>query len=448
MPETQNIEYKSAWRDEYLKWICGFANANGGTIFIGKDDHGNTVGLADAKKLLEEIPNKVKDVLGILVDVNLHESKQGDYLEIIVEPYPNAVNYKGQYHYRSGSTKQELKGAALDKFLLQKKGKRWDGVPLPKVSVVDLKQATFEFFRKRGFKNKRLSEDSLTDSNEHLLENLNLTENGYLKRAAILLFHPDPEKFFTGAYIKIGYFEADDDLRFQDEVHGNLFDQVERTMEILFSKYFKALISYEGIHRVETFEYPEEAVREALLNAIAHKDYSGSSPIQISVYKDKVMIWNEGQLPENWTVEKLLVKHPSIPYNPDIANAFFRSGYIEAWGRGFSKMSNQCLAAGLPHPLYSYETSGFWVVFRKDIVNTDYLQSLGLNDRQIKAIFYTKEKGKITNKEYQELNVISKRTATNELTELTVKFKVLIKKGTSGAGISYKLYGAIMGQKE
>ncbi len=104
MAESQNIEYKQSWRDEYLKWICGFANANGGTIFIGKDDGGKTVGVADAKKLLEDIPNKVRDVLGILVDVNLHETVEGDFLEIIVEPYPNAVNYKGQYHYRSGST--------------------------------------------------------------------------------------------------------------------------------------------------------------------------------------------------------------------------------------------------------------------------------------------------------------------------------------------------------
>src|SRR5690606_16801073 len=101
MSESQNIEYKSTWRDEYLKWICGFANANGGTIFIGKDDNGNVVGLDDAKKLLEEIPNKVRDVLGILVDVNLKETEQGDYLKIVVEQYPNAISYKGQYHYRS-----------------------------------------------------------------------------------------------------------------------------------------------------------------------------------------------------------------------------------------------------------------------------------------------------------------------------------------------------------
>jgi ATP-dependent DNA helicase RecG len=353
MSESQNIEFKTSWRDEYLKWICGFANANGGKIFIGKDDTGNVVGISDSKKLMEEIPNKVKDTLGILVDANLQKTKQGECIEIVVEPYPYPVNYKGQYHIRSGSTKQELKGAALDKFLLQKKGKRWDGVPVPKVSVKDLKQETFEFFRKRAFKSLRIDEDSLSDSNEQLIENLQLKEGEYLKRAAILLFHSNPEKFVTGAFIKIGYFQSDDDLKFQDEIHGNLFEQIEKAMDLLFTKYIKAEISYEGIIRIERFEYPKEAAREALLNAIAHKDYSGFVPIQISVYSDKIIFWNEGQLPESWTVKTLLEKHASRPYNPDIANALFRSGYIESWGRGTIKIIKECKQAGIPEPVFS-----------------------------------------------------------------------------------------------
>lgn len=215
MSENQNIEYKELWRDEYLKWICGFANANGGSIFIGKNDAGEVVGVTDAKKLLEDIPNKAKDILGIIVDVNLYQTEKGDFIEIIVEAYPYPVNYKGQYHYRSGSTKQELKGAALDKFMLQRNGKRWDGVPVPNVSVNDLKKETFDFFRKKAVKAQRIEDDVLTDSNELLIDNLQLIENGYLKRAIMLLFHPNTDKFVTGAYIKIGYFETDDDLKFR-----------------------------------------------------------------------------------------------------------------------------------------------------------------------------------------------------------------------------------------
>lgn len=440
MPESQNTEYKSIWKDEYLKWICGFANARGGTIFIGKDDNGSVVGVNNAKKLLEDLPNKITTVLGIVAEVNLHETEQGDYIEIVVEPQPNPVSCKGEYHYRSGSTKQELKGAALDKFLLCKQGKHWDSVPVPHVTVTDLKQETFDFFRKKGVKSNRLSEDVLTDSNELLLNNLKLTDGDYLKRAAVLLFHPDPEKFVTNAYIKIGFFESDSDLRFQDEVHGNLFEQVEKTMELLFTKYIKAMISYDDIYRIETFEYPKEAVREALLNAIAHKDYTGATPIQISVYKDKIMIWNYGELPENWTIDTLQKKHSSIPHNPDISNAFFRIGYIEAWGRGIRKMNEQCAAAGLPQPLYYYESSGFWVVFRKDLFNEEDLQAKGLNPRQIKAIMYVKEKGKITNKEYQEINQVSKRTASSDLADLVDKYGLLENFGV-GAGSHYKLIG-------
>jgi len=437
MPEQQNIEYKSIWKDEYLKWICGFANAQGGTLFIGKDDKGNVVGVKNAAKLLEDLPNKITTILGIVADVNLRETEQGDFIEIVVEPQTNPVNYKGEYHYRSGATKQELKGAALDNFLLKKQGKHWDSVFVPNVSIAELKQETFDFFRKKGVKSKRLDDDVLTDSNELLLENLQLTENNCLKRAALLLFHPKPEKFVTGAYVKIGYFETDSDLIFQDEIHGNLFEQVEKTIDLLFTKYIKALISYEGIYRVETYEYPKEAVREAIHNAIAHKDYTGGTPIQISVYPDKIMIWNYGQLPPNWTIDTLHGKHSSVPYNPDISNAFFRIGYIEAWGRGIRKMNEQCAEAKLPQPLYYFASSGFWVVFRKNTYNEQSLKELGLNDRQVKAILYVKEKGEITNKKYQELNNAISRTALRDLDDLISK--EIFKRFGEGKNIFYKL---------
>ena len=437
MPEQQNIEYKSIWKDEYLRWICGFANAQGGMLIIGKNDDGKIVGVKNVRKLLEDLPNKITTILGIVADVNLHENEQGYYIEIVVEPQTNPVNYKGEYHYRSGATKQELKGAALDNFLLKKQGKHWDSVFVPTVSVADLKQETFDFFRKKGIKSKRFDDDVLTDSSELLLENLQLTENDCLKRAALLLFHPKPEKFVTGAYVKIGFFETDSDLIYQDEIHGNLFEQVEKTIDLLFTKYIKALISYEGIYRVETYEYPKEAVREAIHNAIAHKDYTGGTLIQISVYPDKIMIWNYGQLPPNWTIDTLQDKHSSVPHNPDISNAFFRIGYIEAWGRGIRKMNEQCAEAGLPQPLYYYASSGFWVVFRKDIYFPEYLKDLGLNERQIDALIHFKSKGKITTSEYAQKYNVTDRTARTDLNEL-IKRDLLTKKG--GTNQSKYLY--------
>jgi ATP-dependent DNA helicase RecG len=322
--------------------------------------------------------------------------------------------------------------------LLERIGKKWDSVPVPNVQIEDLKSETFEFFKEKGIDSKRLEEKSRNDSPEQVLNNLKLIENGNLKRAALLLFHPDPEKFVTGAYIKIGFFRTNTDLLFQDTIHGNLFEQVEKTIELLFTKYIRALISYEGISRVETYEYPKDALREALLNAVSHKDYAGCTPIQIRVYADRIKIWNEGRLPENWTVEDLLQEHFSRPYNPDIANAFFRSGYVESWGRGIEKMTEQCALAKLPAPIITNKGSDFWITFRKDIYNAVDLGLMGLSDRQIKAVMYVKEHGKITNSKYQEINSVSKRTATNDLSELAEKYKLMNNAGF-GAGSFYEL---------
>lgn len=163
--------------------------------------------------------------------------------------------------------------------------------------------------------------------------------------------------------MKIGYFENNVDLRYQDEVQGDLITQVNQTLEVLKAKYLRAWITYEGIQRLETWPIPMPALREAVLDAVAHKDYASGTPIQISVYPDKLMIWNPGELPPDWTVEKLLGKHASIPYNPDVANVFFRAGLIEAWGRGIERILEACRQAGAPEPEARYESTGLWVVF-------------------------------------------------------------------------------------
>ena len=271
MTESQNLEYKRSWRDEYLKWICGFANAQGGILDIGRDDRGEFVGLPDAEKLLEELPNKIRDLLGIVANVDLLTERGKVYIRITVEPYPYPISYKGEYHYRSGSTKQVLKGGALDRFLLRKQGKHWDGVPVPYVTPADLDADVLSGFRKRAARSRRLSAEVLDEPDADLIDKLRLIEGKYLKRAAVLLFHSDPERFFTGAFVKIGYFRTNSELLYHDEVHGDLFTQVDSTMDLLLTKYLKAMISYDGVQRVETYPVPEEALREAVLNAIAHK---------------------------------------------------------------------------------------------------------------------------------------------------------------------------------
>ncbi|MDX9733217.1 MAG: ATP-binding protein [Thermoanaerobaculia bacterium] len=350
MKESQHTEWKESWRDEYMRWVCGFANAEGGVLAIGRNDQGRVVGVPDAKRLLVELPNKVRDLLGIVVAVNLRRTGGKEYLEIVTPAYPAPISYRGHYYQRSGSTLQELKGAALDRFLLRKQGRTWDGVPMPGLSPRDLSTAAIQRFRSLARQSGRVEPGILREAVPSLLEKLKLRDDAYLKRAAALLFHEDPERFVSGAFVKIGFFRSETDLAFHDEVRGDLFTQVATTVDLLRTKYLEAGIRYEGIQRVERFGVPEAALREAVLNALIHRDYAIPAPVQIRVYADRLTIWNPAVLPEGWGLAELLGEHASLPYNPNVANAFFRAGQIEAWGRGIQRIFEACRAAGAPEP--------------------------------------------------------------------------------------------------
>jgi ATP-dependent DNA helicase RecG len=140
--------------------------------------------------------------------------------------------------------------------------------------------------------------------------------------------------------------------------------------------------------------------------------------IFLRVYDDKMELWNPGRLPEELTIEKLKSRHSSYPRNPHIAEVFFKAGYIEAWGRGTTTMTAECLEFGLPEPRLEEDQGGLRVTFRKDIYTEENLINLDLNDRQIKAIMIAKESGYITNLQYQKEFGVTDRTALRDLNNL------------------------------
>ena len=239
------------------------------------------------------------------------------------------------------------------------------------ITVQDLRNDSFDIFRERAILSKRMDRKDVDATNEQLLDSLNLLENGQLKRAAILLFHHNPEKWIPGAYVKIGYFESDSELRYQDEIHGSLISQADRVVDLIFTKYLKADISYKGVTRVETYPFPKDAIREAVFNAIAHKFYGALIPIQISVYADRLYIANDCIFPGDWTLDDLMGKHRSRPYNPLIANTFFRAGFIEAWGRGIEKIKDSCKEAGNPIPEYTIKREDIMIMFKSLVSYTN-----------------------------------------------------------------------------
>jgi ATP-dependent DNA helicase RecG len=432
--ESQTIEYKQSWRDDCLKVISAFANSDGGKLIIGLDDQGNPSGLKNVRKLLGDIPNKIRNKLGILPSVELNRKSGKEIIKITILPSSVPISHNGKYYLRSGSTVQELQGKDLADFLMKKSGSTWDDIVEERAGFNEIDNDSIKKFKKYAV--DRIPSIINETDNTALLQKLNLIDDKDLKRASVLLFSNDPQKFYLQSVVRIGKFLTDTEIQTTDIVEGNLFVQLENSLEILRTKYLVSNIKYEGIHRRDILEYPYEALREAIINALIHRDYSGTSQIQIRVYPDKLMIMNEGKLPPEIPVEKLKTNHLSIPRNTLLAKIFYYAGFIESWGHGTIKIVENCIEQGLPEPDFKEENGVMAVIFYKDKWNEENLKKLGLNERQIKAVTYIKENEKITNKEYQEINNCSRNTATNDLRDL-IKKHVLKESGKKGAGSYY-----------
>ena len=283
---------------------------------------------------------------------------------------------------------------------MRKRGATWDNLPLPAFTRAEVDDSIISKFKSLAAKKGRIETSLLEESKDVLLDKLHLKNNGYLTNAAMLLFGSDPERYQTGAYIKIGYFENDAELLYQDEIHGSILEQVDKALEVIYLKYMRAKIRYEGVQRIERYFVPEDALREALLNAICHKQYQSGIPIQISVYEDKLYVANIGSLPEDWTLESLMQKHASKPYNPDIAHIFYLAGFIESWGRGIEKICSSLKADKLPMPEYTVHPGNIMIKFTgpED-------QIVRLNGR-LSDKFTDKLSDKLSDKERQTLELL------------------------------------------
>ena len=426
--ESQLIEYKQSWRDEFLKEICGFANAQGGTLYIGIDDKGNVVGLQHAQKLLEDIPNQSVMTMGVMPNVNLLNKDNKEYISIEIKPIEQPISYKGKYYYRSGSTLQELNGSALQDFLLRKIGRSWDDLVCEGATLDDLDADAFTFFIRRAIEAGRMPQEAKDDTPITILKNLNLiTPDGKLKNAAVLLFGKNPQYFFCTANFRIARIGRDDtDLIFQEDIGGNILQMAGRVMWQLRSKYLLTANHYEGMQRIEELEVPETALRELIHNAIVHRSYTGFDT-QMKVYDNRIWLWNAGSLPHGYSVEQLTTAHLSFPRNKRIAEVFYKAGFIESWGRGIQQVQKAFLQNNLPVPVFEEQFDGTSVVlsrnngFKKVKNGTKDGTKVGtkeLTDRQLVIVKLLYQNGTINIPDLARKTNVTERTIKRDISIL------------------------------
>ena len=414
--------------------------------------------MPDAKKLMEDIPNKIVNYLGIVEDVNLLAEDDKEYIEIDVAPSNMPIAYKGTYHYRSGSTKQELKGLALQQFVMKKMGQSWDDIPVLGATIADIDRNAIDYFLQCSIKAGRMDKEEANTSTENVLRNLGLvTSNGELKNAAILLFGKHVGQFFPSATFKIGRFHTDEsDLIVQDVIEGNIIQMASRVVDTLRTKYLLSPIHYEGLQRVEQLEVPEKALRELIYNSIAHKDYSGPA-IQMRIYDRSIELWNYGLLPKELTPADLLKKHSSYPRNHNIATVFYKAGFVESWGRGYKKIAEEFEHAKMPLPTIEETGGGVMVIIQRETMdkviakrganvgdmsetNVGDMSEITLNARQGLIVAIIHSNPSVSAKQMSEILSVTSRTIERDLSAMQ-KVGIIRHEGTDNAGVWVVLEG-------
>jgi ATP-dependent DNA helicase RecG len=440
--EGETREFTENWSEKALEDLAAFANTRGGTLSIGVRDDGTVIGLHAGDALVQRIVNQVVDVLGLRPRVEWRVDQEKRVIDVHIPPSGGLVACKGRYWGRVGSTNRELSPEQMAQRVVERSGKTWDALPLPDGQERDVVEpsAVRAFLR---LAEHRLPLSSADEPVERVLDNLGLVEGKRLRRAAVLLFG-QPQRFFPLAQSHLGRFRAGAILN-DRTIAGNLFEQFNAIMDWLRGAIeIREIVDVQregrrGMQRREEWEYPPEALREAVINALVHRDYAAPAETQIRVYDDRLEIWNPGRLLSGLRTEDLRREgHSSQLRNPLLAQAFYYAGLVERWGTGTTRMIAACQARGLLEPEFTEEFGGFRLIIGKDPYAPERLQALGLSPQQVRAVLYVRERGSIGNSEYQAITGVSKRAASRDLADL-VSRGVLRRSGTRGRGIRYVL---------
>ncbi|MGH9549944.1 MAG: RNA-binding domain-containing protein, partial [Terriglobales bacterium] len=330
--ESETLELKESFDTKVLETIGAFANATGGTILIGVRDDGHVTGIVLGSNSLEEWAQRMQAKIQprTLPSISKLAHEKRTVVAITVERADSPISVDGRYVKRVGRTNQIMGPDEIKQRLLASSPSSWDSQIVKDATFGDLNDETLDEFislvssaRRRPLGAERADE---------VLTKLGLAHDTVPTRAAILLFGKHPSKFFGSAFLQLGRFKSPTQIVDSKRIEGNIIQQIKEGM-IWFEQRLQTefIITGKAV-REEKWEYPLPAVREALINAVCHRDYAAAGSAQVRLYDDRFEIWNPGGLPIPLTPERLLEKHPSMPRNRLIADSLFYAGFIESWG--------------------------------------------------------------------------------------------------------------------
>ncbi len=396
--EGYNVEFKRSFSPGIAREICAFANAGGGKILIGVDDSGNVVGAESGN----ELRSKIQDI-GRNLDppVELDIEKVGNILVIHVpEGEKKPYSYSGKFYIRQGPNSQQLSRDEIRDLFRNERLLLFDEIPNERFDTdADLNREVFRKFLGKSGISEVIGED-------RILENLQLIENGRMRNAGVLLFCKDVRKFFLNATVTCVLYRGDDRYKILDrkEFSGDILSNFENAF-LYLQEHLNTEYIIKGGVREERLELPEEALREALLNAIAHRDYFSTANIQVSVFRDRVEISNPGGLIGNLRVEDLYER--SIPRNPLLFGLMQRMGLVERVGSGLVRIRKALEMHGLPEASIEADRDWFVIRFHRRAVEKTVEKTVEKSEDKILRLI--RENPAITHEELAEITGLSRR---------------------------------------
>jgi len=420
--EGRRIDFKEEVNTNLYRLLSAFANTAGGIAVIGIRDHDHAViGLDLRNNAVKKLADSITTRLGVHPVIDIHEIEGKSVVTVAVERSRVPVAFDGRYYTRVGDTTREMLPDELREYF--QRSIEWDSVA-GSYSFDEIDEETVRRFLARANTTGRLTAVDPAESVEAVLCRLGLARDGGISNGAIALFGKDPQRYFPNCILRIGRFKRADIIIGDHEIRGNLLQQFEEGERII-KQYLGVRYDIseeamrESFQRREVWDYPLPAIREALLNALIHRDYFNNTiQTQVKIFDDHIRFHNPGHLPEGVTIEMIVQEHYSYHRNPKVADIFYRAGLVERYGSGIERIITAFRDAGMPVPTFASTPLGFTLTMRMDTLSANYLQKMELSDRQILAVERTKAEGSITRSAYQSLTGVSAATALRDLKAL------------------------------
>lgn len=436
--ESDHLEFKISTTQlkPAFETACAFLNLKGGFIIFGVKNNGDLVGQNVSDSTKQEIAKEIRKIEP-QAPIDIHYLHLNDDKQLILLEVPEGKHvpytYDGRAFERTTSTTSRMTQHRLEQMIIKRNYLNHDWVEhlTDEFTIDDLDQQEIVSTVKEGIQQNRISPEATKYSIEQILNNLDLIKNGRLTNAAVVLFGKNPNKIFLRCEIKMARFRG------RTKLEGFIDNQMERgnafqliTLAHHFANRHLPIASYfvpGKLQRIDEPAVPQLALREALINAFCHRDYSvRSATTSFAIYDDRLELWNPGGLLPAIKLDQLKEPHNSYPRNELIANVFYKRGWIEKWGTGTTRMIEYCRANNTPEPEFTDSHNGFSVIFSfKEIMNTggSLQPTINLTLRQTEIIEVLKSADAMSVKEIrlQLPTLLAERTIRENLNDLKSK---------------------------